>query len=315
MKLGTHLRLAVLGIAALQFPSAVFGEAVQTTFEFHSGFWVNLHHTLYNQVAGRRAGRAPNLSSLNPAETLAWTEALDYYERKFAGHDLGEFSMLRIKLPLAFAGDAVSLKGSGLPAPVIQILEKAAPVYRAHWWTEHNRKNHEWIDQVTPLIARYENVLRPALSHAYNTRWPKDRMRVEMSYYTTGNAAYTSLRPTVITVSSWSQRNEGPAGLETIFHEAGHGLIQRVQDEIGAAEKRRARKLRQTNLWHAVIFYTTGEVVRRQLPALVPYAIKYGMWENDWPNTLPVMERDWKPFVEGNGRFKDAIDRIVADSN
>ena len=59
-------------------------------------------------------------------------------------------------------------------------------------------------------------------------------MRVEMSYDTTGKSAYTSVRPTLITVSSWSRRNEGPAGLETIFHEAGHSLIQRMRDEIDA---------------------------------------------------------------------------------
>ena len=51
------------------------------------------------------------------------------------------------------------------------------------------------------------------------------------------------------------------------------------------------------------------------MPALVPYAIKYGMWESAWPDSLPVMEKDWKPFLRGSGRFKDSIDRIVADSN
>jgi len=38
------------------------------------------------------------------------------------------------------------------------------------------------------------------------------------------------------------------------------------------------------------------------------------MWENDWPDSLAAMEKDWKPFLDGNGRFKDSIDRLVADS-
>jgi hypothetical protein len=143
-----------------------------------------------------------------------------------------------------------------------------------------------------PLIGEYEKALKPALSHAYNTPWPKGRIRVEMSYYTTGSSAYTSLQPTLITISSWSARNVGPAGLETIFHEAGHSLVQKVVDEIGAAEGRRGRKLANQNLWHGIIFYTTGELVQRQLPTLVPYAIKYGMWDKDWPGSLPVLEKD-----------------------
>jgi hypothetical protein len=305
----------ILLITAWLIQSVVFGEAVQTTFEFHSGFWVNLHHTLYNQAAGKKIGRTPNLSALNPAETTSWNEALDYYDRNLAEHDLLEFSMIRINGALAIAGDADSLNASEIPKAVVEILEKAAPVYRAQWWTEHNRKNHEWIEQVTPLIARYEKTLRPALARAYNTPWPKGRIRVEMSYYTTGKSAYTSLGPTIVTISSWSQRNQGPAALETIFHETGHSLIQKVRDEISAAENRRGRKLSHPDLWHAVIFYTTGELVRQHLATLVPYAIEYGMWESAWPNSLPVMEKDWKPFLEGSGRFKDSIDRIVADSN
>jgi hypothetical protein len=116
---------------------------------FTAAFWVNLHQTLYNQAAGKKAGRTPNLSALNPAETTAWNEALDYYERNLAEHDLLVFSMIKINGALAVVGDAVSLNASGVPKPVVEMLEKAAPVYRAHWWTEHNRKNHEWIDQIS----------------------------------------------------------------------------------------------------------------------------------------------------------------------
>ncbi|MGP0075830.1 MAG: hypothetical protein ACLPWF_28270 [Bryobacteraceae bacterium] len=167
MKVRAWQRLVLLIVAAWQTQSFVSGEVPEATFEFHSGFWVNLHHTLYNQAAGKKAGRMPDLSALTPAETAAWNEALDYYGRNFINHDFLEPSMVRINVPLALPGEAASLDAVQLPEPVLQILEKAAPVYRAHWWPEHNRKNHEWIDQVTPLIAEYEKVLKPELSHAY----------------------------------------------------------------------------------------------------------------------------------------------------
>lgn len=290
------------------------GQTVQTTFEFHSSFWVNLHHTLYNQATGKKAGRIPNLTALNAEEAAAWNAALEYYERNFADLQLLDGAMTRINGELVRAPHADSLEGTELRPPLLPILEKAAPVYRAHWWAEHDRKNREWIDQVTPSIAEHEKDLRPALAHAYHTAWPKGRIRVEMSYYTPGVSAYTLLRPTLITISSWSQRNAPPAGLETIFHEAGHALIDKVTKEIGATEKRRGRKAPYPDLWHAVIFYTTGELVHRDVPELTPYAVKYGMWDNNWPDLLPILEKEWKPFLDGEGNFKDAVDRFATDA-
>jgi hypothetical protein len=303
-------RQATLLLALTGF---VHAEAVQHTFEFHNGFWVNLHHTLYQQASGIKAGRTPNLSTLSPAEAAIWNEALNYYERDVINHDLLDIQMTLTNRTMAAAGNGALLKPADGADPVIRILEKAAPIYRAHWWIEHDRKNREWIDRVTPLIAQHEDTLRPALSRAYNASWPKRRIHVEMSYYTTGNSAYTSLGPTLITISSWSQRNEGPAALETIFHEAGHSLIHKVQAELDDAAKRRGRKPVNEDLWHAVLFYTSGELIRRQVPELIPYAEKYQMWEKTWPNILPVLEKDWKPFLDGRARFKPSLDRLVAD--
>lgn len=237
-KMGVETRLAV---SLFLISGAAPGQPAQNTFEFHSDFWVNLHHTLYNMSAGKKVGRAPNLSGLTPAEIAAWDDAVAYYDQNLVDHDFLELPMIRINMTLAVAGNQAPLRPEGLSAPLMRVLEEAAPAYRAHWWAEHDRKNHEWIDQVSPLIARYESVLKPALARAYNTPWPKGRIRVEMSYYTTGASAYTSLYPTLITISSWSQRNVGPAGLETIFHEAGHGLVRKIQVEIGTREKRAGR--------------------------------------------------------------------------
>lgn len=172
-------------IAACLLQSVALCDVRQTTFEFHNGFWVNLHHTLYNQASGRKAGRSPNLAA-----------ALDFYERNLIVQDLLALPMIRINMALAVAGE--SLQASVAPKPVIDTLEQAAPVYRAHWWPEHHRKNAQWIENVTPLVAQHEKNL-------------KNRIRVEMSYYTTGKSAYTSLWPTLITISQLesAQRRRG----------------------------------------------------------------------------------------------------------
>jgi len=300
--------------AILLIPFPAWGQTTQSTFDFHSGIWLNLHHTLYNQAIGIKSGRLPNLSSLPAPETNAWNQALEYYGRSLANHDLLEPSMGRINQALALAGNAPTLQAPELSKDLARILESAAPIYRARWWADHDGKNREWISSVSPLIAKYENALKPALSHAYDTPWPKVPIRVEMSYYVPGNSAYTAVDPTLITVSSSSQRNSGPSALENIFHETSHALVQKAFAEIAKDEKSLKKELKYRDLWHALIFYTAGELVKKQVPELEPYAAKYGLWESSWPQILPVMEKDWKPFLEGKSAFKDAIKQLVVDA-
>ena len=295
------------GFTALLAAGTLRAES-QATFDFHSGLWVNLHNVLYNMAAGKKDGRQPGLSALKLEELAVWNDSLNYYDANVISHAFGEFPMIVISEELSAAGSAESLKTKD-PDRIFQILEKAAPVYRAHWWPEHDRKNREWIDTVSPLVTAHEGALKPALARAYDTRWPRERVRVEVSYYLTGGSGYTSLEPTLTTVSSWSKRNAGAAGVETLFHEAGHAMMARVQKEIDSYKKHLPK-----DLWHALMFYTTGELVSRRLPEVEPYAIKYGLWESGWPGVLEVLKRRWKPFLDGQGTFREAIDAVVMES-
>jgi hypothetical protein len=287
----------------------------QTTFDFHSSFWVNLHHTLYNQAFVQRVGRAPDLSVLNPTEVAAWNEAVAYYGESVINHDFLESDMGRINAALARAGNATSL---GTPHEITKdlaaILEKVAPIYRAHWWPDHDRKNREWIAAATPLVAKHEAVLKPALARAFDTPWEKRPIHVEMSYYVTNASAYTAIFPTLITVSSSSPRTVGPAMVEVLFHESSHALIVKARDELSKETRNRKTELPYPDFWHALLFYTNSEIVKKQLPELEPYANKYGMWQNNWPLALPVFEKDWRPFLIGKGNFREALKQIVADS-
>ena len=306
--------LSILLTAILLIPGVARELPQQTTFEFHVGIWVNLHHTLFNQALGIKAGRLPDLSPLSAPETNVWNQALQYYGQSLVNHDLLEPSMIRINRALALAGNSSDLKSAELSKDMARMLETAVPVYRAHWWADHDRSSRDWESHMTPGIAAYESSLKAALARAYDTPWPKDPIRVEISYYVPGNSAYTAVDPPLITISSGSQRNQIPSGLENIFHEAGHALVQKVFAEIAKDEKSQKKDPKYRDLWHALMFYTTGELVRKQVPELEPYATKYGLWETNWQQLLPIMEKDWKPFLEGKGTFKDAIKQLVADS-
>ncbi len=70
-------------------------------FEFHSGFWVNLHQFLYHEArlrestpearaaVGKSSGPALKQTpmSLTPAEQKTWEESIAYYRANYAGKD------------------------------------------------------------------------------------------------------------------------------------------------------------------------------------------------------------------------------------
>ncbi len=86
-------------------PQASWTETPLPVFELHSGFWINLHHTLYQEARQRRASTsreanaakaAPPISKtvlagkgpLTDAEQKGWYDAVTYYVANYADKDL-----------------------------------------------------------------------------------------------------------------------------------------------------------------------------------------------------------------------------------
>ncbi len=84
---------------ALIPPAALAAQQADTffgplpVFELHSGFWMNLHHTLYQQAREKRVSRVGAANSttsprLSEAERRDWDAAVAYYAANFANKDL-----------------------------------------------------------------------------------------------------------------------------------------------------------------------------------------------------------------------------------
>jgi len=254
-------------------------------FELHSGFWINLHHTLYQEARQRGAARntrrenssnrqaassAPTAGSpLDAAEQKTWDAAVAFYASTYADKDLlFSTELVLITNQLGDFEDCDELSGrkkricdAGLPASLTQALESAAPVYRTHQWPSHDRANRRWIAGVAPLVREQSVGLSERLADIYQTRWPKEKIRVDVSAYANTAGAYTTIDPLRVRISSLDTRNQGAEALEVLFHEASHGIAQPVQDAI-IRECRQRDKAIPRDLWHALIFYTTGEVIR-----------------------------------------------------
>jgi len=306
-------------------------------FEFHSGFWLNLHHTLYRQARSQRSSSPAanasaagvSMSSLSPAEQRAWSAALAFYANAYADKDLTiSLEMTLNKNQLGDFETCEDLTGAkkkscdaGLPAKLTEALMAAAPVYRAHLWPEQDRANRRWIAAVAPLVRRNGVDLSHRLAEIYQTNWPKDRIRVDVTSYAGSTGAYTTLDPLRVTVASVDPRNQGPEGFEVLFHEASHGISDLVQDAI-YRECRQREKPIPRDLWHALLFYTTGEVMRpldldgsgpgKAPSGYVPYAVREGLYKRGWENYLRVLTQYWQPYLDGRVSFDDAIAHMVS---
>ena len=302
-------------------------------FELHSGFWVNLHHTLYQQARQHRDANAGPPESLpltrrSKAEQVNWDAAVSYYASNYADKDLlfsTELILLKNQLEDFEGCDELSgtkrkTCDAGLPPKLTKVLESAAPVYRAHEWAEHDRDNRKWIASVAPLVRERGLSLAERLADIYQTRWPKDRIRVDVSAYANWAGAYTTLEPLRVTISSTDPRNQGSSALEILFHEASHGIAEPVQLAINR-ECRQRDKPTPRDLWHALLFYTTGQVIKPVMDAqtsrspdaeYTPYAVRERLYQRGWDQYLRLLTRFWQPYLDGKSTFDDAIARMVS---
>ena len=320
-------------------------------FELHSGFWINLHHTLYHEARQRTAATSADKSSkpsepaaknvpevklaLTAAEQKVWGDAVAYYAANYAGKDLlFSTELIQLKDQLGDFEDCDELSGrkrkfcdAGLPAELTQVLEAAAPVYRAHLWPEHDRANRRWIQRVAPLVREQGVGLSERLADIYQTRWPREKIRVEVAGYANGDGAYTTVDPLRVTISGLDLRNQGPEALEVLFHEASHGIAEPVQTAI-IRECRQRDKAIPRDLWQALVFYTTGEVIRPVISSqstaahnldgsvpgggYTPYALREGLYRRGWNEYLKLLQRFWQPYLDGQASFGDAIARMVS---
>jgi len=307
-------------------------------FEFHSGFWLNLHHTLYRQARLQRSSAAgasavaatAGIANLTPAEQRLWNSALAFYAKTYADKDLTiALEMILIKNQLGDFETCEDLAGlkkktcdAGLPDALTQTLDSVAPVYRTHLWPEHDRANRRWIAAVAPLVRRNGLDLAHRLAEIYQTPWPRERIRVDVTAWASSTGAYTTLDPLRVTVSATDARNQGPEALEVLFHEASHGIADVVQEAIFRECRQRDKPIPR-DLWHALLFYTTGEVIRPLgldsggSPAsspggYVPYAVREGLYKRGWENYLRILTQYWQPYLDGRVDFSDAVAHMVS---
>jgi len=327
---------AALLLFVLQCPAqAKAGQSVENltapVFEFHSGFWVNLHHFLYLQgrlQAARAAGSVARESKIAPPydtpafvqgmtaeERRAWQEAVQTYADSWSSRDLLlSNQMVLINDRLAELEKCPDLAGksavectSGIVPELVTALDKAAPIYRRRWWAEQDRVNRAWIAAMVPALRNMGEPMAARLADIYQGRWPA-RIYVDVVAFAGADGAYTSVAPSHLMISSQDGRNAGMAGFQTLFYEASHVIAGGIEDAIGR-ECRRLEKPIPRDLWNALLLFTANEVMRHSWPGAAPDSS--ALAERGWAIYAPLLEEDWQAYLNGRVDMDAAIAHMV----
>jgi hypothetical protein len=289
-------------------------------FAFHVSSWVNLHQQLFFEAHPPPGVtiRRPEEERWTAAERQAWDSAVAIYRERTTP---GSFTLIYDETLIALrrALDAVPEDGALAGRPGIDpafgaALEQAMGAYRAHYWPETAREAHAWLAALKPALSQSGHAIARELSEVYGVPWPSQPFSVQVCRHAGGLGAYTLVDPTVITLSSQPIPNRQETPLETVFHEASHALMLPLVDAFHA-EFRRQGKAPPRMLWHALLFFTTGEVVRHHLgPEYVPYASLNGLYARspEWAAFEPVMRSEWTPYLERRVDQQTALRKLVA---
>ena len=295
-------------------------------FDLHSNFWVNLHQVLFHEAwlrAGkpnRQLQRTPPLSAagMSKQDEADWNAALSFYAAHFGTRQQhGDDELIQINDDLAEQPDnAAHLNPTGLPPELAAVLQPAAVIYRKYWWPAHNESNANWIASQKERVQNLGPKLATAMTRDLQQHWPAAPIRVDVCYYVVAlGYAFTTLPPHT-TFSSSDPSNQDLSGFELLFHEASHTFAETMINVLSAEGRTQNKNV--GDLWHSVLFYTSGMELRRLLPgpeqaSFTPYAYRYGVYTGgNWPKYRRVLETDWQSYLDGKIDFADAIHSIVA---
>jgi hypothetical protein len=288
--------------------------SAQARWQLQSNVWVNLHQRLMYEA---RFGPVKPL-----ADNEQWKSAIEKY-RAFLGkrNPIVDEELKAMNAALS-ATKGAKLPGS-IPHAAAAALESAMPLYRANQWPEDDRINRFWISVAEPLLASAGEELVAAHEKAYGRAFPK-RILVDVTSYGWEFGAYTvPLGADGAHVVMQSQDNPGGEGfyaLESMLHEPSHVI---VDDRSGAIGEDLVRVTKETgirpysNLWHAILFYTSGELTRRALDRRGIHDYKpiiLQMYDRGFRGFRQSLETHWQAYLDGKESREAAIRQIVIET-
>jgi hypothetical protein len=285
-------------------------------YRLQSNPWVNLHQRLIHEA---RFQTAPP-SALSGDELSKWKESVETY-RAFLGKRNPVFDQELIGMNAALSATSRQEPPGSIPKAALAALEAAMPLYRAVQWEEDDRANRFWIAIAEPMLASAAEELVDAHAKAYGIPFPK-RILVDVSPFAWEFGAYTvgEGESAHAVISSTDPGYQGFAALEMLMHEPSHAIVAPASGAIGSDLARAAKELGirpYSYLWHAILFYTSGELTRRALArrGVRDYRLSIaGMYERGFRGFKESLETHWQAYLDGKVSREVAIRQILIET-
>jgi tetratricopeptide (TPR) repeat protein len=293
-------------------------------FAFFSDFETNLNDALIAAgVTGN--GRRPAFNtgaetscfeSLPRSAREDWERAAAFYARRIspAGWTSREQSALRLQL-------------AGVPdnpdSNTRQVLDSAraersaaAFAYRQCRWAARDSANRQFIALARSWLGTHEEVVARRLEQLYERAWTGLPILVDVTETVSWSGANSFILDDGGGHLLISTAYVGPSALEVVFHESSHLLMVRnspVRRALEAAASAASYRL-PDDLWHVVLFYQTGEVVRQAIfsrsRGYVPMVNEI-FGRGTWTEFRTALESEWLPYVEGRRSLTDAATGLI----
>ncbi len=289
-------------------------------FQFQSSQWVNLHHFLYERARSKKEPSVvANEIVLSDEHSKTLKAAIAFYKKAYINRSLlfdDQLSLIKTQLSHTknnFVNNQLS--NNKIPDVLLTHLNAVASIYEKHFWAGHHNENTVWINKAKTLLTKHGEIIQDKLEKIFQHKLYITPIKYDIVYapaYWAG--AYTMDGHAVITSSRADYQSL--AALEMVFHEASHGKILRpMQTEMKALEQT-FHYIHEKQLWHALQFYTVGEVVKTSLAqhgiaGYQPYAYKNGLYNRSWAKYEPLIVRFWQPYIDGKTDMKFALQEIL----
>lgn len=297
-------------------------------FAFYSDFDTNLNDALIVAGRARKKGEpelfhsgaeAACFNELRSSARAAWDGAVDYYAKIIspAEWDARQQYLLRMEL--------VGFDAEWRRADALDFVEiargfraVATPAYKACRWKAQDEKNRRWIEELKPKLAADEERTSARLEQLYKKQWKSLPILVDVVEtvdWTGANTSWSDAGQGDVLISSSIQ---GAAAFEYVFHEASHVLMDRGDPVRQALERAASEAGFQLppELWHVVLFYTTGEAVRPILDERGPSGYTPMLYEifgrGTWVKYREALESHWRPYVDGKRSLDEAAASLIA---
>jgi hypothetical protein len=277
---------------------------------------VNLHQRLLYEA---RFNDAPPMP-LSGEDLAKWKNAVEAY-RKYLGkrHPIFDEELTRLNDTLS-ATTTPTLPAS-VPKGAAAVLESVMPLYRATQWETDDRANRFWIAIAEPMLVSAGEELAAAHAKVYGVPFPRhilvdvSALGWEFGAYTVGEGESAHA-----VISSINPDTQGFGALEFLLHEPSHAIVGATSHAIGSDLARLTKETGirpYANLWHALLFYTSGELTRRSLARRGVTNYKpfiRAMYAGPFRGFQQSLETHWQAYLDGKTSREDAIRQIFMET-